>query len=73
MRKPVVWVLQTTKVNTQSDQCLCYSLIGKCHNKTGTKRNFTILASLCSCSGWFGYDLVGNHEEGFLMSQPVII
>ena len=28
----------------QSDQCLCYLLIGKCHHKTCCEQNFTILA-----------------------------
>ena len=33
---------------TQTDQRLCYLLIGKYHIKTCYKQYFTILASLCS-------------------------
>ena len=35
----------------QSDQQLCYSLIGRYHIKTCSMRNFTILASLYSWAG----------------------
>ena len=49
----------------QSDQCLCYWLIGKYHIKTCYKRNFTILASLCSWADWFGYELVRNLNDSF--------
>ena len=34
----------------QSSQRLYYSLIGKYHTKTCTKRNFTILSLACLCS-----------------------
>ena len=44
VRKPVFRGLRTTKAHTaQSEQHLCYSLIGKYHNK----QNFTFLVSLC--------------------------
>ena len=34
--------------STQSDQRLCYSLIGKYHIYTCYEQNFSFLASLCS-------------------------
>ena len=57
--------------STQFDQCPCNLLIGKYHNKTCNKPNFTILASLCSWAGWFGYDLFGNPKDRFLASMPI--
>ena len=51
--------------SVQYYQRLCCSLIGKYHIKTCYKRNFTILASLCSSAGWIGYDLVGNPNDKF--------
>ena len=48
-RKSVFGGLRTTKVHTnaQTDQRLCYSLIGKYHIYTCFKRNLNIPASLC--------------------------
>ena len=52
MRKPVFGGLRTTKVQTstsaQTDQRLCYSLIGKPHIYTCYKGNLAFLDSLCS-------------------------
>ena len=58
VRKPSSGVCEQQRcrpawASTQSDQGLCYSLIGKYHIKTCYKRNFTILASLCSWGDWF--------------------
>ena len=52
-------------VHPKSAQHLCYSLIGKYHISTCSKRNFHFLASLCSWAIWFGYDLVRNPEDQF--------
>ena len=53
VRKPVFGALRTTKRRPacpygQTDQRLCYSLIGKYHIYTCHQRNFNFLASLCS-------------------------
>ena len=42
-----------------------FSLIGKCHIKTGFRRNFTFLTSLCSWGDWFESRFVGNPKVGF--------
>ena len=49
----------------QTDQRLCYSLIGKYHIKTCYERNFDFLASLCSWAGWFEFHFIGNPEDRF--------
>ena len=49
----------------QSDQRLCYSLIGKYHILTCYQRNFNILASLCSWGDWFESRFHGNPEDRF--------
>ena len=41
--------------SVQTDQCLCYLLIGKYHILTWCKWNFTFLASLCSWAGSLEY------------------
>ena len=57
----------------QCDQCLCYLLIGKNHIKTCYKRNFTLLASLCSWGDWLSLTLVLSEtlKTGFVMSRPI--
>ena len=53
-KKTCLWEgLQTTKAQTslifgQSDQRLCYSLLGKYHIYTCYERNLNFLASLCN-------------------------
>ena len=52
-RKPVFGVFKQQRrrpdgASAQSDQCLCYSCIGKYHILTCYERNFFFLASLCS-------------------------
>ena len=51
-----------------------YLFIGKYHFKTCYKRNFTILASLCSSAGWFWYDLMGNLKDSFchIMAHTIL-
>ena len=49
----------------QSDQYLCYSLIGKYHIDICYKGNFYFLNSLYSWADWFGDDQVGNPEDTF--------
>ena len=58
--------------NAQSDQRLCYLLIGKYQIYTCHKRNFTFLTSLCSWAGLFGYDMVGDPEDRFLILRPTL-
>ena len=53
----------------QSDQQLCYSLIGKYHIFTCNKRIFNILASLCSWGDRFDSHLVGNPRRQVLLHQ----
>ena len=60
--------LRTTKAQTSQRICtvwssLYYMIFGKYHIKTWYKQNFNFLASLCSWTGWFEYDLVGNTED----------
>ena len=50
----------------QTDQCLCYSLIGKYHIQPCYEGNFYFLASLSSWAGWFESHLAGNPEDRFL-------
>ena len=61
--------------SAQSDQHLCYSLIGKYHVKTGYKRNFTILSSLCSSAEETGLSLVfpETPTTGFVTSTPNMV
>ena len=40
-------------VSAQSDQSLCYLLIGKRHIKTCYKRNFNTLTLVSITAGWF--------------------
>ena len=49
----------------QSDQHLCYSLIGKYHVQTYYRRSFDFLAGICSFGDWFESRLVGNPEDRF--------
>ena len=51
--------------SAQSDQRLCYSLIGKYQISTYYERNFNFLASLCSWAGWFESRFDGNPEDRF--------
>ena len=44
-------------------QRLCYSLIGKDDIKACFKRNFNLLASLCSWGDWFESHFVRNPED----------
>ena len=46
--------------SVQSDQHLCYLLIGKYPIETCYKQNLNFPASFCSWAGWFGYELFGN-------------
>ena len=62
-RKPVFGGLQTTKA--QTDQRLCYSLIGKYRILTCYKQFFNFLASLNSWGDWFKSRFVGNPEDRF--------
>ena len=53
LRKPVFVVCEQQKrrpacASAQSDQCLCYALIGKYHIETCYERNLNFLVSLCS-------------------------
>ena len=57
----------------QSDQRLCYSLIGKYHILTCYKRNFNILASLCSWGDWFESRFHGNPEDRFSRDEAQLI
>ena len=57
----------------QTDQRLCYSLIGKYYIKTCYKRNFTILACLRSWAGWFWSHSVGNPEHRISPEEAQII
>ena len=49
----------------QSDQHLCYSLIGKYNTQTCYKLNFNFQASLCSWAGWFEFHFFVNPEDRF--------
>ena len=49
----------------QSDQRLCYSLLGKYHMWTCYRWKFNFLASLCSWGIWFETRYVGNPEDRF--------
>ena len=51
--------------STQSDQCLCCSLIRKYKIKIFYMQNFIFLANLCSWAGCFWYDLIGNPKDRF--------
>ena len=51
--------------STQSDQLLCYSLIGKYFIKYCYKQNFTILSSVCGIGDWFESCFLGNPEDRF--------
>ena len=55
--------------SAQTDQRHCYSLTGKYHILTCFKRNFNILASLCSCEDWFEFRLVGYPENRFCRDE----
>ena len=70
VRKPVFGVLRTTIsrpacTSVQSDQRLCYSLIGKYHIKTCYEHIFNFLAGLCSRGDWFESRFVRNPEDRF--------
>ena len=74
--KPVFRVFEQQRrrpacASAQSDQCLCCSLIGKYHILTCYKRNFNSPASLCSCAGWFAYDLVRNPADRVSVTRPI--
>ena len=64
-RRPACW-------SAQSDQRLCYSLIGKYHILTFYKQIFNFLASLCSCRDWFESRFVGNPEYRFSRDESHI-
>ena len=51
--------------SAQSDQHLCYSLIGKYHIQTCCERNFNFLATLCSWAGWFESHFIGDPKDRF--------
>ena len=57
----------------QSDQRLYYLLIVKYHIQAWYKRNFNVLASLCSWAGWFESHYVGNPEDRFSPDAAHII
>ena len=54
----------------QTDQHLCFLLIGRNHLSTCYKRNFNFLPYLGGLEHWFGYVLVGNPEYCFLATRP---
>ena len=54
---------RTACASAQSNQRLSCSLIRRYHIKACSKRNYTILARLCSLAGWFRYDKIGNPED----------
>ena len=60
--------------SAQSDQCLCYSLIGKnhtfVHKLACYKRNFNFLASRCSWAGFFSMTCLETLKTGLLSSRP---
>ena len=76
IRKPVSGVYEQQRCRPacaylQSDQHLCYSLIGKYHIKSCKEQNFNVLASLCSWTDWLEYDLVLNpRRQVFLQRGP---
>ena len=53
----------------QTDQRLCYWLIGKYHILTCYRREFNFLASLCSLAGWFESHHVRNPEDRFSRNE----
>ena len=58
--------------STQSDQRLCYSLIGKYHILTCYECNFNFLASLCSWRDWFlSFALSETSKTDFVESRPI--
>ena len=56
---------RTACATAQADQRLCYSLSGKYSIQPCSMQNFNILASLCSCAGWFEPHLVIKPEDWF--------
>ena len=57
----------------QSDQGLCYMLIGKFHILTCYKQNINVLPSLCSWGDWFEPSFVGNPKDRFCRDKAQII
>ena len=53
----------------QTDQLPFYLLFGKYHIETCFKRNFNILASLCSQGDWFESRFVRNPKDRFCHVQ----
>ena len=53
----------------QSDQLLCDSLFEKYHMLTCYRRNFNLLASLCSWGHWFETRFVDNPEDRFCRDE----
>ena len=51
--------------SAQSDQCLYYLLTEKYYIYTCLKRNFNILASICSRGDWFESRFVRHPEDRF--------
>ena len=75
MRKPVFRVCEKHRcrpacASAQSDQHLCYSLIGKYNISTCIKQVFNFLASLCSWYTGLSITLSETLKTGFVASRP---
>ena len=77
-RKPFFGVCKQQRcrpayASAQSDQHLCYSLIGKYHIETCIKQIFNFLSSFSSWGNWFESRFVRNSEDRVCRLEAQII